>query len=227
MSFNISGNFFNSMLGISSGNSSAGLTGLLSDYNSIRNGSYLKLAKHFYSTEGAKQTTQKKFSNNVAAKTEDTETKTASESAWKDVTTLRNNKLYETKDTDAILKDVKKFVSSYNDVIESAQKSDNSSVWRDASRLVSQTGNYETSLSKIGIAIKSDNTLALDEEAFSSVNVEDVKKLFAGDFSFGSNTQSQFLQLVNDASQNTVSGLYNTSGALNSMSVGSFYDSLF
>ena len=45
MSFNISSNFFNSMLGRSSGNSNS-MTGLLSDYNSIRNGSYLKLAKH-------------------------------------------------------------------------------------------------------------------------------------------------------------------------------------
>ena len=45
MSMNISSNFFNSMLGTSSSNSSSGLMGLLSDYNSIRNGSYLKLAK--------------------------------------------------------------------------------------------------------------------------------------------------------------------------------------
>jgi hypothetical protein len=36
MSMNISSNFFNSMLGTSSSNSTSGLMGLLSDYNSFR-----------------------------------------------------------------------------------------------------------------------------------------------------------------------------------------------
>ena len=95
MSFNISSNFFNSMLGRSSSNSNS-MTGLLSDYNSIRNGSYLKLAKHYYSKDGAKQATQKRFSNNISTKSEDKITKSASESAWKDITTLRNEKMYQT-----------------------------------------------------------------------------------------------------------------------------------
>lgn len=227
MSFNISSNFFNSMLGTSSNSSSSGLMGLLSDYNSIRNGSYLKLAKHYYSNDGAKQATQKKFSNKIDTKTEDKVTKSASESAWKDITTLRNEKLYQTDDTDTILKNVKKFVSSYNSVIEGAQKSDNTNVLKDAARLTSQTDNYTSALSKIGITIKDDNTLSLNEETFASADMSDVKKLFTGDFSFGSNTQNRLMQLVNDATAYNVSGLYNTSGSVMGTSVGSFYDSLF
>ena len=101
MSMNISSNFFNSMLGTSSSNSSSGLMGLLSDYNSIRNGSYLKLAKHYYSNDSAKKATQKQFSkSNIETKTEDTATKTASEDAWKDLKTLKDEKLYQSADTD-------------------------------------------------------------------------------------------------------------------------------
>ena len=213
MSMNISSNFFNSMLGTSSSNSSSGLMGLLSDYNSIRNGSYLKLAKHYYSNDSAKKATQKQFSkSNIETKTEDTATKTASEDAWKDLKTLKDEKLYQSADTDKIQKNVKSFVSNYNSVMESAQNSDKSGVLKDASRLASQTGNY---------------TSAFAEEAFASADMSDVKKLFAGDFSFGSNTQSRMLQLASDASANSSSVFYNQYGAVAGASVGSFYDSLF
>ena len=147
MSMNISSNFFNSMLGTSSGNSSSGLVGLLGDYNSIRNGSYLKLAKHYYSHDSAKKATQKQFSkNNIDTKTEDTATQTASEDAWKDIKTLKDEKLYQNGDTDKLQKNVKSFVSNYNSVMESAQKSDKTGVIKDASRLASQTGNYTSAL---------------------------------------------------------------------------------
>lgn len=226
MSFNISSNFFNSMLGRSSGNSNS-MTGLLSDYNSIRNGSYLKLAKHYYSKDGAKQATQKQFSNNISTKSEDKITKSASESAWKDITTLRNEKMYQTEDTDTVLKNVKSFVDSYNSVIEGTQKSDNSNVQKDVARLASQTDNYADALSKIGITIKDDNTLSLNEKTFASADMAEVKKLFAGDFSFGSNTQNRLMQLVNDATAYMTSGIYNTSGTIAGASIGNFYDSLF
>ena len=75
--------------------------------------------------------------------------------------------------------------------------------------------------------MKSDNTLAFDEEAFASADMSDVKKLFAGDFSFGSNTQSRMLQLASDASANSSSVFYNQYGAVAGASVGSFYDRLF
>lgn len=228
MSLNIGSNFFNSMLGTSSSNSGSGLMGLLSDYNSIRNGSYLKLAKHYYSNDGAKKATQKQFSNNnIDAKTEDTATKAASEDAWKDLKTLKDEKLYQNEDTDKIQKNVKSFVSNYNSVMERAQNSDKSGVLKDASRLAAQTGNYTSALAKIGITVKNDNTLAFDEETFSSADMSDVKKLFAGDFSFGSNTQSRLLQLASDASATSSSVFYNQYGTVAGASVGSFYDSLF
>ena len=140
---------------------------------------------------------------------------------------MKDEKLYQSADTDKIQKNVKSFVSNYNSVMESAQNSDKSGVLKDASRLASQTGNYTSALAKIGITVKSDNTLAFDEEAFASADMSDVKKLFAGDFSFGSNTQSRMLQLASDASANSSCVFYNQYGAVAGASVGSFYDSLF
>lgn len=227
MNLNINSNFFNSMLGTSSGNSNNGLMGLLSDYNSIRNGSYLKLAKHYYSDDSAKQVTQKKFSNKMDVASEDKITKTASESAWKAITTLRYEKQYETDDASTVAENVKKFVGSYNNVIERAQKSDSTNVLNSASRLVSQTKNYANALEKIGITVKGNNTLSLDEDVLASADVSDIKKLFSGDFSYGSNTENRLLQLMSDASGNSVTGLYNTTGGMTGTSVGSIYDSLF
>lgn len=224
-------NFMNNMLG-SSANKSGGssLESLLGDYNSVRNGSYLKLAKKYYSTDGAKQATQKQFSTSASAKTEDKTTKASAESAWNAVSALRDDKLYVQKqgedNTDTILNNVKAFVDSYNSVLDSAEKSDKSSVLKDAVRLVNQTENYSNSLSKIGITVQSDNSLKLDETAFAKADMQDVKQLFTGDYSFGSNTQNRLLQMVSDASSSISSSLYTAQGTV-SASTGSIYDSLF
>lgn len=224
-------NFMNNMLG-SSANKSGGssLESLLGDYNSVRNGSYLKLAKKYYSTDGAKQATQKQFSTSASAKTEDKTTKASAESAWNAVSALRDDKLYVQKqgedNTDTILNNVKAFVDSYNSVLDSAENSDKSSVLKDAVRLVNQTENYSNSLSKIGITVQSDNSLKLDETAFAKADMQDVKQLFTGDYSFGSNTQNRLLQMVSDASSSISSSLYTAQGTV-SASTGSIYDSLF
>ena len=233
-------NFMNNMFGSSADKSGgSSLESLLGDYNSVRNGSYLKLAKKYYSTDGAKQATQKQFSSSASAKTEDKTTKASAESAWNAVSALRDDKLYVQKqiedadgkkvssyDTDAILKNVKAFVDSYNSVLDSAEDSDKSSVLKDAVRLVNQTENYSSSLSKIGITVQSDNSLKLDETAFAEADMQDVKQLFTGDYSFGSNTQNRLLQIVSDASSSIGSSLYTAQGTV-SASIGSIYDSLF
>lgn len=241
MSYNISNNFFSSMLGTTStGNSNTGFYSLLGDYSSIRNGSYLKLAKHYYTSDAAKETTKKQFSTKFSTTSEDKVTKAAAESTWKDISALRSEKLYEKKsvtkedgttteeyDRETIQNKVKGFVDSYNSVIEGAQDSDNTNVLKEASRLVTQTKNYTSALSKIGITVQKDNTLLFDETAFSDADMSDVKDLFAGDFSFGSNTQSRMLQIASDASGNAMTGLYSASGSVVGTTVGSFYNSLF
>ncbi len=236
-------NFMNSMFGTSARNSnSSSFESLLGDYNSIRNGSYLKLAKKYYSTDGSKETTQKKFSASKSFSStgeEDKLTKTSAESAWNAVSALRNDKLYVQKQTedkdgnkvssydkDSILKNVKSFVDQYNSVLDSAEKSDKGQVLKDAVRLVNQTGNYASSLSKIGITVQSDNSLKLDEEVFAEADMKDVKQLFGGDYSFGSNTQARLLKMMSDASANATSSLYNAQ-ATKAATIGSLYDSWF
>lgn len=248
MSLNISSgnqmyNFMNSMLGNSSSRTGgSSLESLLGDYNAIRNGSYLKLAKKYYSTDGAKEATQNKFSASntlSSAGKEDKLTKASAESAWNAVTALRDDKLYVQKqtedadgkkvsayDTDAILKNVKSFVDGYNSVLDSAEDSASSAVLNDAVRLVNQTNNYTGALSKIGITVQSDNSLKLDEAVFAEADMKDVKQVFAGDYSFGSNTQNRLLQMISDASSNATTGLY-TAQATASATIGSIYDSMF
>lgn len=228
MSFNISSDFFNNMLGTSSNSGTFGLTGILSDYNSIRNGSYLKLAKHYYASDGAKEATQKKFSAQTV--TEDKVTRAGAEGAWKDITALRDEAVYKKKedgsyDTTAIRKKVEQFVDGYNNAVKSAQESGNSNVLRSASGLTAQTKTYARDLEKIGLTVQKDNTIKLDGTVFDQSDMKDVENLFTGDFSFGSRTQSRLLQLASDAGS-VVSGMY-TAGGVSAATAGSLYDSLF
>ncbi len=234
MNLYIGSNFFRSMLGQSSNGTANTMSSLISDYNSIRNGSYFKLAKHYYATDGAKEATQKKFANRnqvvLGAQKEDKATKSDAEGAWKDLAALRKDTLYKQKadgtyDTEEIRKNVQKFIDGYNNAIESAQNSGNTNVLRSASKLIAQTKNYAHDLEKLGITIQNDNTITMDETVFESADMKDVKNIFAGDFSFGSRTQERMLQLASDAGS-TVSGMY-TSDGVTASSIGSLYDSLF
>ena len=156
-----------------------------------------------------------------------TETMKLADKAVNSVGDMLDSKMYE-YDREAILKGLKNFVSDYNSVVRSTAKSDNSSTVAAAEKMTNQTAIYGSALEKIGVTIGKDNTLTLDEDAFTKADITDVKSLFTGSVSFGKNTQMKLLQIYSaDATgQSGFNSLY-SSQATNNYSIGNMFDSLF
>lgn len=243
MSFNVSGStntydymnsFFGGLSGSSNSSSSGGVSSLLGDWYSVQNGTYLKVAKKYYASEAASASQSKE--------TVEKEMQMAKESAESAVTSLNKlmdedlykkvsktdedgNRTYD-YDRDAILKNLKAYIEDYNSLIENTGEMEDESSLKTGVRLVKQAQVYEGALAKIGIEIKSDNQLELDEEAFAKADMTDIKSLFTGGVSYAKNMQTKFFQLYSQASNNikSVNGLYSSQGT--KISLANMFDSM-
>lgn len=213
--------FLFSSLGGSSGSGGLGNLNFLSDYKSIKNGSYGKLLKAYYNKVG----------NNNTASTSKTETEDKSSklstslakdsaktltSINKDANSLKESadallakdslfaeKEVKTKnddgtttttkkyDMDAIYKAVSNFVSDYNSLIDTVKKSGSASVQSTASNMTNITSLYSKSLEKVGITVGSDKKLKLDEDAFKAADISKIKSTFNDPHSFANSISSQ------------------------------------
>ena len=169
---------------------------LLSDYASIKNGSYGKLMKAYY----AKVDAENASSGDSAQKL--TLLRSSADSLKKSAEALTDSSLWEKKkitktneetgeeikvedyDWDAITKAVKSFIEDYNSVIEAAGESETKNVLRNAAWMTSITDKAENLLSQVGITIGKGNKLELDEDALKKANITTLKSLFTGYGSF-------------------------------------------
>lgn len=237
----------------SSRNSTSSLTSLLSDYNSIRSGSYGKLLKTYYggneklnSTESASVKSKNNIaqdSNTQLAATRDA-AKKLKESTSK-LTTTGKDSLFNKKDikqedgttredydTDAIYSAVSDFVKNYNAMIEAADNSNLTSISNKGNGMTSLTGVMSKSLAKVGITVGIDNKLSIDEKTFKAADMSRVKSLFNGSSSYAAQISSYASSVVNTSSSKlaqlngslyTGSGVYGSSYAYS----GSLYTTSF
>ena len=209
----------------------------LADYASIKNGSYGKLLKAYYTkaassdTSAAKKTDRKtatadttsenaslQKSANALVKSAENLLKTGKDSVFKekDITTKDENGVEKTTkgyDTDAIYKAVSAFADDYNSVLSAAAKSKNSSVVSTASNMVQQTVANEKMLSRIGITIGEDNKLSVDEKKLKAADMTTVKSMMNGNgsFAYGVQTKASFISMYAKNDQNKASGVYGSS----------------
>lgn len=201
--YGINSDFANSFFNTSFGNSSSSgsnslnsLSGLLSDYSSIRNGSYSKLLQKYYTlgTEEDKKvesstSTSKDESKtlvNVSESTDDLK-----ESADKLITNGMKSVFSKEEvegeygyNKDKIYGAVKDFVEDYNDVIDATAKSNTRSIASNSSAMIHTSLANKDLLAQVGITIDSDGKLELDEEKFKSADMSKAKTLFQGTGSF-------------------------------------------
>ena len=223
------------------GTGNATSSNMLSDYYSIKNGSYGKLMKAYYSSESEEiSKIASKASNNVTNKKSDvsSEAKTANEvksaaNSLKDsANALIDSKLYEkvsstdkdgnaieTVDMDKLYSAVNDFVDSYNKMIDKGADSDSRTVLSNVSSMTDYSRFNSKMLSKIGISIDTDNSLKLDEETFRNANVNDVRSLFGTRGGYGYQI-SALASSTSYAASNSFNNGYNSAGnyALNSAS---------
>ncbi len=217
MSINIQAKTNYSFLFSSLGGSSSGGTNLnwLSDYASIKNGSYGKLMKAYYSQNSddsvkkLAQNTVNKNKNASALTSEETKAYTKVQSttddlkesadallvngskslfAKKDITTKDENGLETTQkgyDVDKIYSAVSSFVNNYNSVIKAAGDVDNNSINNRVDSMMNASASNKNMLAKIGITINKDNSLSIDKDTFMKADMNKVKTLFNDTGSYG------------------------------------------
>lgn len=176
-----------------SSSASSGLYGInLSDYASIKNGSYGKLMKSYYALDEDKDVKDKKSKND----TDDTDAtirsiKTASDDLKDSAAALYSSKSLFAKnangeyDMEAIYEKAKAFVEDYNALVGSVGSAETDSIAKAGASLVNNTSNNVDMLSKIGISVSgADFSLSIDKEKFMKANISDVKSMLSGVGSF-------------------------------------------
>lgn len=195
----------------------------LSDYASIKNGSYGKLLKAYY----AKQDIEKAASGTDSVQ-KATLMKSGADVLKKSAEALNNDNLWEKKlikkkdektgeeteiedyDWEAIKKAVKSFVEDYNYVIEQAGESNSKDVLRNAVWMTGITKANEKVLLKAGISVGKGNKLELDEEALIKADIGTLKTLFTGHNSYSNKVSMKANSISNAAAR--CSGTYKSNG---------------
>ena len=175
-----------------SSSSTDGLLGInLSDYASIKNGSYGKLMKSYYALDEENKT-DKKSKND----TDDTDAtirsiKTAADDLKDSAAALYSSKSLFAKDAngeydmEAIYEKVNAFIEDYNSMIGSVGSAETESIANAGASIVNNTSNNIDMLSKMGISVSgADYTLSIDKEKFMKSDISDIKSMFSGVGSF-------------------------------------------
>lgn len=182
------GSLFSSMGTTSTSTLSEGLYGInLSDYASIKNGSYGKLMKSYYALDEDNKT-DKKSKND----TDDTDAtirsiKTAADDLKDSAAALYSSKGLFAKDSngeynmEAIYEKVNAFIEDYNSMIGSVGSAETESIANAGASIVNNTSNNIDMLSKMGISVSgADFTLSINKEKFMKSDISDIKSMFSG-----------------------------------------------
>lgn len=215
---------YSTLLSGGSSTSDSGMSSLLTDYASIKNGSYGKMMKAYYAKAAADEddeSSSKKTSSGSGEK--DTLTASSASSAYKSAEKLSTMEFSE-DNLDEAYNAVSDFVKNYNSLIKNGSSSKNSDVQKQAEYLYdTMYSNYKLFV-KVGITLNADRTLSLDEDTFKKGNTSTMKTLFNGAGSFADKVSykaSQMYRYANEgksvtAKNYTSSGTYSTTNTTDS-----------
>lgn len=198
----------------------------LSDYNSIKSGSYGKLLKEYYKKGDIEIPVNSDKSS--VNKIEDTEKKALKE-IEKESKELKNssNKLMQkgkdsvfseeaekdTKYEEKLYTAVNNFVEDFNSVVEKSKESGNKVIKRTAEGLTTLAKDYEKELKEIGITFDKNNKLTIDKDTFSKADTDKVKDTFNGDKSFSYLTSVRAMTISSEANrEGSKLNFYNNTG---------------
>ena len=241
---------------LSSGSSSkdyvSSLSNMVSDYSSIKNGSYGKIVSAYYAKVGGTKSSANSSSDTSASSS--TVTAKAYASVAKDaqnlqssVEALSSDSLYKKKnltatasdgtktttygyDTDTIFKAVSDFADKYNSLLASGSSSSGTNIATRTSYLSTISKMNENALKEVGITKDSQTgKLSVDETAFKKADVAAIQKLFGSDSGYAYQISSAS-SLVESAANNAVSAssekTYTASGAYSSYQAGSLMNTI-
>ena len=217
-------------------------------YNSIKNGSYSKLMRKYYSNQASESTdgatANKKNTGKVqsidiqknnatvnrdnAASLVDSASELKKYSLWSKVDkTDKDSNTTKEYDTDKIAKTVSSFVKDYNSLVSSTADSSSRYVLNSASNMVNYTRANADLLKKIGVSVGSDNKLTVDEDKLKASDMAVVKSVFKDSGSFGQTISAKastiYGNAVSQLSELSTKNSY-TSNGLYSYSSGYTYN---
>lgn len=185
------------------------------DYYMIKNGTYKKLAKAYYSMNKTDSTNKTSSSTGSTSTKQNTALRDSANALKSSARALRDKTLWQKKDIttkdettgeattkqdydyDAILKAVKQFTEDYNSVLDQAADSDSTAILREASSMVNTSNAMSRLLDEVGISIGTDNKLSIDEEKFKSARITTLNTLFAGSNSYAGRMGQRAGNIVN------------------------------
>jgi len=215
---------------LSSSGSGMGNLNFLSDYASIKNGSYGKLMKAYYGTgqtSGSLPDSTKRSSANILEKLdqekrnpkvskdvqEANSSLTSGLSKLKNsIASLQNDDTYTSTDNgvsaaDKVVSAVKTFVSDYNKVVTAAKGSTLTSQTAYVANMMSATSANADKLAEIGVKVNAKGTLEINETALKAADLSKVQQLFSSEdvMSYGSRLASrvQFANTTSSAANKT------------------------
>lgn len=200
--------FFDTFFGAGSsgGSSISSMSSMLGDLAMIQRGTYKKALKSLYAAQKAANTetdtdTNKKSVSKLqtADSNNNLSLVKSSAKALNESAKVLQNEKYDTVKREDLLKDVKNFVSDYNDTLSATKKINSFSMLQTAVWTTDQMNISEGLLNKVGISIKEDNTLAVDEEKFNKASNSDLKALFSGSSSLASRISQKASTLYNQS----------------------------
>ena len=216
-------------------------------YNSIKNGSYSKLMRKYYSNQASESTNGATANKNTgkvqnidiqknnatvnrdnAASLVDSASELKKYSLWSKVDkTDKDGNTAKEYDTDKIAKAVSSFVKDYNSLVSSTVDSSSRYVLNSASNMVNYTRANADLLKKIGISVSSDNKLTVDEDKLKTSDMAVVKSVFKDSGSFGQTISAKastiYGNAVSQLSELSTKNSY-TSNGLYSYSSGYTYN---
>lgn len=195
---------------ISSNGSGLGNLNFLSDYASIKNGSYAKLMKTYYGTaqSSSAAASKKSSSGNILDKILDEkknpkvskEAQEANANLTTGLSSLKSSVAALQKDgtytdtangksaADKVVSAMKAFVSDYNNVVSAAKNSTLANKTAYVANMMNSTATNADKLAEIGVSINGNGTLELNEAKLKEAGVSKVQDLFSSDniMSYGS-----------------------------------------
>lgn len=225
---------------LSSGSGGMGNLNFLSDYASIKNGSYGKLMKSYYGAGVSSSTgaSGKKYSSGGVLEkileekknpkvSKDTQKANASlttgiASLKTSVSALQDDKTYTDTEngqnaTDKVVSAMKAYVTNYNNVVNAAKGSTLAGKTAHVANMMRTTAANADSLAEIGLTIDSSGLLELNEGKLKAAGTSKVQELFSSDniMSYGSTIASrvQFAGASNNVSATDSTDTNNKAGS--------------
>ena len=212
---------------LSSGSGGMGNLNFLSDYASIKNGSYAKLMKTYYGTaqSSSAAASKKSSSGNILDKILDEkknpkvskEAQEANANLTTGLSSLKSSVAALQRDgtytdtangksaADKVVSAMKAFVSDYNNVVSAAKNSTLANKTAYVANMMNSTATNADKLAEIGVSINGNGTLELNEAKLKEAGVSKVQDLFSSDniMSYGSMIASRLRFAGAAASTNT------------------------